>query len=493
MKRFGVLLLLLLLLPQAAESAEGTDQRFLVIVLDGLRPDYVTEDLMPNLHALARRGVFFEDHHAVFPTVTRVNSSSLSTGAYPETHGLMGNSVYFPEADGRRALNTSDVENLFKIDAVTDGQLLTATTLGEVLEENGLKLLALSSGSSGSATLMNHRMTGGGVINTDVILPEEIRADVIEAIGPAPGDSVPATARNAWVVEAYVKIALEKLRPTVTYMWLTDPDHTAHGAGVGAPLTMDSLRGVDRDLGRILAAHEARGLSDNVNVLVTSDHGFSTHIGGFNLSKLLRDEGLADGVTLAGGAIHVKDSPPEQIRSIVKALQKTEWAGPIFTKAKEAGGYMGWVDGTLSFYAAHWQHERSADILVAPMWDDGENEYGFKGRTTYAGTAGHGSTSPYDIHNTLIAAGPAFVAGIRSPLPTANTDIAPTILYVLGLESPESMTGRAMREALAGVAFDDLMQVHTLFFRAQAGEYRVELSESYLDGRRYLNYARVER
>ena len=130
---------------------------------------------------------------------------------------------------------------------------------------------------------------------------------------------------------------------------------------------------------------------------------------------------------------------------------------------------------------------------MAPIWDDTENEFGYKGRTTYAGTAGHGSTSPFDIHNTLVAAGPAFKARLRSPLPTANTDIAPTILYVLGLESPESMTGRAMREALAGAAADDLTQLRTTFHRAQAGEYRVELSESSLDGRRYLNYARVER
>ena len=50
-------------------------------------------------------------------------------------------------------------------------------------------------------------------------------------------------------------------------------------------------------------------------------------------------------------------------------LQETEWVGPIFTKAKEVGGYEGWVEGTLSFYAAHWQHARAADITVAPMWD----------------------------------------------------------------------------------------------------------------------------
>ena len=53
--------------------------RHLLIVLDGLRPDYVTRELMPNLYALGQRGVVMNRHHAVYPTVTRVNASSIST------------------------------------------------------------------------------------------------------------------------------------------------------------------------------------------------------------------------------------------------------------------------------------------------------------------------------------------------------------------------------------------------------------------------------
>jgi len=60
----------------------------LVIVVDGLRPDYVTPDVMPRLAGLGQRGIVFTAHHAVFPTVTRVNASSFVTGAYPEAHGL---------------------------------------------------------------------------------------------------------------------------------------------------------------------------------------------------------------------------------------------------------------------------------------------------------------------------------------------------------------------------------------------------------------------
>ena len=83
--------------------------RVLVIVLDGLRPDYVTPELMPNLFALGEEGVVYENHHSVYPTVTRVNSPSISTGAYPASHGLMANSIYFP-AITEEVLTASSVD-----------------------------------------------------------------------------------------------------------------------------------------------------------------------------------------------------------------------------------------------------------------------------------------------------------------------------------------------------------------------------------------------
>ncbi len=47
----------------------------LVIVVDGLRPDYVTPAVMPRVYRLGQRGIVFTAHHSVFPTVTRVNAS----------------------------------------------------------------------------------------------------------------------------------------------------------------------------------------------------------------------------------------------------------------------------------------------------------------------------------------------------------------------------------------------------------------------------------
>ncbi len=434
-----------------AAHAEDAPQKFLIIVVDGLRPDYITAENMPALHRLGESGVFFENHHSVIPTVTRVNSSSFSTGSYPETHGLLGNSVYFPKVSPDKALNTSDYKNLKEIAASEGGRLLTATTLAEAVVAAGRKFVAVSSGSTGSAFLLNSTVAGGGVIHPDLILPESQAAHVREVVGPAPAEeTMPATAAMAWATDAYIKIARGEMDADVAFLWLTDPDHTAHSNGMGAPLTVESLRAADTQIARVLEAHESLGVAHQMNVMVTSDHGFSTHTGGYNPFATLTREGLQGGVHIADGAIYVDNHDKQRIQKIVEAFQCEPGIGAIFTEAVGPNANEGWVPGTLALSTIRWQHARSADIFVSQNWDGEKNEAGFAGRTTNGGVAGHGSTSPFDIHNTLIAYGPMFKTKQRSYVASANPDLAPTVLQVLGITPPKSMTGRVLKEALLG-------------------------------------------
>ena len=115
----------------------------LVFVLDGLRPDSITEAETPNLYRLRKDGVSFENTHAVFPTVTRVNSSSLATGSYPSRHGIMGNSIYIPAVDPLRAFNNDDFQRLLKLDEATSGHMVTTPGIAELLERAGKKMMRL--------------------------------------------------------------------------------------------------------------------------------------------------------------------------------------------------------------------------------------------------------------------------------------------------------------------------------------------------------------
>ncbi len=103
MKKFFSTIMAACVLLQASAQSKQPETRTLIVFFDGLRPDYITPEAMPNLYAFKKRSAYGKAHHSVYPTVTRVNSASYSTGSYPVTHGLMGNSVFFPEVSNNKA------------------------------------------------------------------------------------------------------------------------------------------------------------------------------------------------------------------------------------------------------------------------------------------------------------------------------------------------------------------------------------------------------
>lgn len=461
---FVVIVCAILVAPLITCTSTAQPRRHLLIVVDGLRPDYITADVMPNLTALGKRGVVFHRHHAVYPTVTRVNAASISTGAYPEVHGLLGNAVFFPHVDPARFLDTSNRKSLVKI-AETEGRLLTAPTLGESLQAAGRKMLVVSSGSTGSAFLNNHTVSGGAILHYQYTLPEHLREDM-KILGIPPAEDAPG-ALDRYAVDAFLKVGLPRVEPSVTVMWLSGLDSVAHDKGIGDSATVEILRQVDGQIRRVEDGLRAAGLFDSYDIWVTSDHGFSTHTGAVDLDAIVKPlaRSLPDHlprIVANGGAIYVRDGDETAVAAIVSGLQQTAGVGAIFTRAVQPGSFDGRVSGTLSFDAVRWNHERSAQVLFSPDWTDRPNAHGLRGTAANEGTAGHGSSSPWDIHNTLIAAGPDLKAGVAVDMPSANVDFAPTFLKLLGIAIPSSMQGRALEEAFIGGAIVSANAVRTI-------------------------------
>jgi predicted AlkP superfamily pyrophosphatase or phosphodiesterase len=487
--------------PVAPHAQAGSQPHAqLLLVIDGLRPDYVTPAIMPRLSALGRRGVTFTAHHSVFPTVTRVNASSMSTGAYPEAHGLMGNTIYSERTFPAKGLNTSEYEQLEAMEKA-EGHLLTAPTLGESLQRAGKKFLVISAGSSGSALLLNHPVYNGAVINPEFVDPSSLRPRVLAAVGPGPAEAVPNNVRNKWAVDAYLSLGLGELKSDVTAIWFGDPDATAHQKGVGTDITLQALRYVDAEIGRIEDTLHARGILAGTNILVASDHGFSTHTGQLKLAELVApfSRSLPDGnpdIVVTEGAVNFRGTPDRsRVAAVVAALQKRPEVGAIFTRPATDGSMQGTIPGTLSFNVARWNHARASDIMISGNWTSESNDAGFPGKTTQAGVAGHGTSSPFDVHNTLLAAGPDFRERTMSAVPTGNVDLAPTLLTLLGLPVPSTMEGRPIEEALRnGPATASVAVTHTTErARTANGSYEVTAYLSTAAGWRYLDYTEVRR
>ncbi|MEZ6073254.1 MAG: alkaline phosphatase family protein [Pirellulales bacterium] len=427
----AVLIVLLFIVTRPLAPRALADQtsppRVLLIVLDGLRPDYVTADVMPQLWSLGQLGAVAERHHSAVPTVTRVNSAALASGAYPERNGLLGNQIYFPELRPAGPISTWDADQLIKVDKAEFGRLFTSTTLCDVLAAHGMPMLVCGSGSSGASFLLNHRVNGA-VVTVNASYPPSIREQVSEVLGPVPEERYPNTERTAWAVNAYLQFGLDRMQPAVSALWLNEPDHSAHQYGVGAPETVAALRMIDKEIARVVAEHRRREL--DVNVIVVSDHGFVTHAGPADeLAALLERAGLkksATDVVVAGAAIYINEDKDVKLPQVVELLRTQPWVGAVFTRPSAADQNLGVIPGTLSTNVIRWNHPRAADLVVEPRWSDDANAYGFPGTNMLSGeAAGHGGTSPYEIHATLIASGPAFRQGLKSTLPTGNVDVRP--------------------------------------------------------------------
>jgi len=250
--------------------------------------------------------------------------------------------------------------------------------------------------------------------------------------------------------------------PAFSVLWLGEPDLTEHETAPGAPAAIAAIKSADENLSAVLSALDERKARGTTDVFVVSDHGFSTIKRSIDLRKLLKEAGFAattefDGepkpgdIMLAGNGgsvlFYVTGHDMAVTRRLVEFLQKSDFAGVIFTKQP--------MEGTFALKQANIQSDHAPDVVMAFRWDPSKNQFGAPGMIDAdwqraAGKGTHATLSRFDMHNMLIAAGPDFKRGEANDLPSGNIDLAPTILQILGIKSPQKMDGRILSEAMEG-------------------------------------------
>lgn len=498
-----------------ASEAAGRADLYVVLVLDGLRPDSITAADTPNLHRLRTEGVTFANSHAVFPTVTRVNATSLGSGMYPDRHGIMGNSIFVPAVDPKAAFTNDDANKLLLL----GDDITTAPSIAELLERDGERVVVVSSGSTGSALLLAPRSPRGlgTVINGDfepgkqVAFPKEHSAAILDRFRAAPkkGDAkTPFDESLAWGMRVLNEYVLPELKPRVVISWLTEPDHIQHGLGPGSPTALESIRRADAHVGAFLRKLADLGLAQRTDVMVVSDHGFAHTALNVNVeqelreAKLMPESGSGEMVLASSGqamAIHVKGRDPARIAQIVAFLQERAWCGLIFT-AGSGGSVEGSVPGTFSLDVAHLGgHERSPDIVFTFPWSSRTNRYGVRGTEANIVTSGptgpvevdtanHGGIGPWTVRNTMLAWGPDFKRGAVVRTPASNVDVAPSLMHLLGKSrAAAAMQGRPLLEALADGPDEEKVPMEVRTFTVQRGAYRAVLQTSRVGERRYID------
>jgi len=497
MKRAGLICLLLPLFLAAAEPPQRPALT-IVLVIDGLRPDSITPEIMPNLDRMKKTGAWYTHSHSVFPTVTRVNTASISTGTLPSRHGIVSNQLYLP-AVSSKLLNDGDYESLLSLAKVNDGRVVGPKTLGEYFKDAGIHYVALSSGSTGNALLLNPTAPFGTseVINSGfengsrVAFPDSLNTALLARFGKEKGDS--GNPSLLWTERVLREYVLETMHPQVIIDWMDQPDSIQHQKGVSSPEALDALRLVDRQIGLLQDKLKQMGLDGKTDIIVTCDHGFDYE----PASDFLKpDSDVA--VDNEGGTslLYVKDHAPEKIEQLVAKLQANESTNAIFVAAtRPANGTFrcspraerGFAPGTFALDLAHeCLPSHGPDVIVTWHWDDTKNAFGVPGTQSVLGRPGtthngHGSLNPYTTHTILLAVGKDFKQGTTIEVPTGNVDLAPTLLAIEGLPAPSSMEGRPLTGPQP--------KSSTRRIQARTGQYCAELEISRAGNQAYLDQA----
>jgi hypothetical protein len=466
--------------------------KVVVAAFDGLQMWQIDPSVMPNLHAFAAGGVRFEHHHPVVPSVTRLNATSMVTGCLPGSHGIAGNRMLFRDVWPDKIADVLEPE-LRLIKQESGNRVLLRPTLAERLSREGMEYAAVVSGTSGNAFCHtpNADISGGLVIHPEFSLPDDINPNVEQRFGPWPEAVLPNAPLIAHATDIFTDYVLDERKSDVGLIWYAEPDKSQHATGVGSDTSIAALRAADHEFGRLLNA-----ISDDTNVFVISDHGYSTSEGIIEIASMLNSLGYASlhepggvGVAANGGTglIYGEDLSNGQAEAIVDWLIEQPWCGSIFASER-----IGTVDGTLPMNLIGMEGARSADLAVATNWNDAAGAKSVAHSNTFGtmmeGHGEHGGLSPTEMRNTLIARGPAFKSGVVSELPTGNIDLTPTVLNVLGIGG-DGMDGRVLAEAFVGANAGSVGEPEYRSHEASRGEYRQVLQTVEYAGVSYVDQA----
>jgi arylsulfatase A-like enzyme len=430
--------------------------RFVMIALDGLRPDMVSPAATPNLARLSAEGTRFANARSVFPSETRVATPSLVTGCRPGGHGMVANTLFDAGVAPDRLLRTKLSADVLAL--ARGGETpLQRPSLAERLAPAGLSFALVSSGTAGAARLLHPAAERLGQFRWNVEETEgETAAAMAGRFGPTPPHAVPNLPRLRHAARILLEHVLPERRPDVALLWLSEPDVSFHWSGLRAPQAAEALREADAVVGQVATWRDAQPDAAEIVLVVLSDHGHVTGRGKLSLEAELRRAGFRAGTGLspdtdvvvapaAAPGLWFRDAA--MVRDVAAWLARQPWCGPLL--ARDAGLLPEGSATALSLLGSG--HARSADVVVTFAGSEAADEWGLPGHAPFdapdvpEGGGMHGGLHRAELATVLVMHGGPVRRAVAA-CPCDLTDIAPTILHLLGIDHA-AMEGRPLAAA----------------------------------------------
>jgi predicted AlkP superfamily pyrophosphatase or phosphodiesterase len=408
-----------------------------VISIDGLRPDYITEAdahgaKVPNLRRFMKEGAYADAVEGVVPTVTYPSHTTLMTGVWPAKHGIYANTTFDPLQKNLQGwywyAEDIRVPTLWEVAAKagrTTASVQWPVTVGAHINWNIPEYWRANTGDD--AKLLRSVSTPG------------LLAEAQKDLGPYSGgtDTTVEADQNRGRYAAWI---LEKKHPGLLTLHLIALDHIEHETGPFSAESIAVLEGLDAVIGSVREAAE-RVAAGRAFVAVVSDHGFARTEAQLNLFPAFRDAKLfavddkgkiidwkaMPWVTGGSAAIVLKDPEDAATRAAVHDLLAKLADDPANgidrvldgAELHKRGGYP-----TASFF-----------VSLKPGWRTGYTVDGpVLSKIKPGGTHGELPDVP-DLHAAFFLVGPGVPAGKDLGLMDMR-DIAPSLGHEVGLALP---------------------------------------------------------
>lgn len=368
--------------------------RVLLISIDGFRYDYFDLGETPALNRLVENGVQVDSLHHVFPTKTFPTHYSVVTGKHPGHHGLVANSMWDPDRDARFSLGNRE--------AVGDGFWYEGGEPIWVTAENQGVTTATYFWPGSEARIHGVRPTYWKVYDGDVPHEERIQ-QVLDWIDMPEGE-----------------------RPELITLYFSTVDSAGHRWGPREAPVQEALEEIDGQLTALLDGLEARGVLEDIYILLASDHGMSR----VDFDRyIMLDEYLDLSKVLIsdwGPATQIWATDME-VDDIVDALEGAHPNMRVWAREDIPERYQ--------FDA----HRRVPDVLAEADlgWMISNKPY-MAGRAQFQLYGMHGwDPALAEMHGGFVMIGPAFTARSQSPS-IRSVDLYELMAHLLGIQPSEN-------------------------------------------------------
>jgi arylsulfatase A-like enzyme len=414
-------------------------KRAVVLILDGLRRDFVTPELMPHLHSLRASATWFDAHRSVLPSVTRCVSACFATGCLPARHGLQGNTMVLQEKSGL-VLHDAGEPGFLPHRRRVKGRSLDVPTMAERLAGNGGSVIM---GNVSPGATYTQDPDGFGFLHHRAGSYGPGRQPLADGFR----DLKPDLAGDSLMVDRFITEVLFGRQPGLAQLWTAEPDHLQHEVPLGSPEHLAMLRGADAHAGLVIqAVARMRAAGEDVLLLIGSDHGHQTVSGVVDVAAELEaavPDAAGGFIAAANGTaalIYVEPSRPELRSRLGMALRDAAWAERV-VEADELKAVGHTTANGLAFVVsmASSEHRNAHGVPGCSLVAKAN-----AGKPDRLGFGQHGGLGRWEQAPVLMLQGPGFEPGEAREAATSVLDAAPTILRHLDVAA-HGLDGQALQ------------------------------------------------